>query len=296
MNQTRRLVSSSSSFLRLFTPVPSPCYRLHPAVGIRFASRGYPRGSPGRQKPPPRRRREVPADPKDSIEGWPEYKEQLLKRCKTPDEVAFVQELDPEDAMFLVDPTAFENESEEDKDESITFNRLRPVSRNYFSGDPVAEQFLQDVEKVYEKFRHLPKAPAHLWPIREWRGAGSLLADKRKDYGAVNRDSVVATSKTRRIMLEYAKELNQIHPVLQPPELRQWLDDVAPLKQKITQGVRQSRKLNKYQLSRGSGKRKTSNAAARIVPGEGLVYVNGRVANEVFTRLKDVQNVIWPLQ
>jgi len=293
MNHARRLVCSSSSFLRLFTPVPSSRY-LNPALGIRFASRWNPASHPPKHKPPPRKPLEIPPDPRDEIEGWPEYKEELLKRCKTPEERNFVHELTPEEVLTLLHPEIDLKRMREEEDSDLTFKRPRPVNKNYFSSDPFAEQFLQDVEKVYEQYRHLPKAPAHLWPLREWKVAGAgILGRTEMDP---NEHHVVGDSKTRRIMIEYAKELNSIHPVLQPPELRKWLNDFAPIKKKVTQGFRQFRSLDKYQQSKGSGKRKTSRAAARIVPGEGLVYVNGKIAGEFFTRLRDVQNVVWPLQ
>jgi small subunit ribosomal protein S9 len=102
--------------------------------------------------------------------------------------------------------------------------------------------------------------------------------------------------RTKRRLIAIGKELNKIHPVLMPPELKTWLDRFAPLKYDGSAGIRQRRMLDKFQRSRGNGKRKTARAKVQIVPGEGNVYVNGKLAADFFKRTKDVENVIWPLQ
>jgi ribosomal protein L24E len=68
------------------------------------------------------------------------------------------------------------------------------------------------------------------------------------------------------------------------------------VRQVSARGVRQRRAIDKYGRSRGNGKRKTARAKVTVLPGEGQVYVNGKPATEYFTRSKDVENVIWPLQ
>ena len=157
------------------------------------------------------------------------------------------------------------------------------------------EQRLQDVEKVYERYKHLPKAPSHVWPIREWKNAG-VARSQDIDIQVGTFDSRSMKGGVQRAMISLAKELNKIHPVLMPPELKQWLDDFAPVRRHGGAGVRQKRTLDKYSRSKGNGKRKTARAKVQIVPGEGQVYVNGVLAADYFTRTKDVENVIWPLQ
>jgi small subunit ribosomal protein S9 len=102
--------------------------------------------------------------------------------------------------------------------------------------------------------------------------------------------------RTKRAMVAIGKELNKIHPVLMPPELKKWLNKFAPLKYDGSAGSRQKRMLDKFQRSRGNGKRKTARAKVQVLPGEGNVYVNGKLAADFFKRTKDVENVIWPLK
>ena len=146
---------------------------------------------------------------------------------------------------------------------------------------------------MYEKYKHLPQAPQHLWPVREWDGA-KLDSDLDREAGEYKTGSF--KHKHRLRMLTLAKELNKIHPVLMPLELKTWLDDFARLQEAGVAGMRQKRFLDKYSRSKGNGKRKTARAKCSVVPGEGLVYVNGKLAADFFRRQKDVENVIWPLQ
>jgi small subunit ribosomal protein S9 len=233
----------------------------------------------------------VPQDPKDFIPGWPEYKSELLAKCVNADEVAVINELSPEEAQFLMNPDTAEIET---RGQSFT-SRTVPANPNYFSGQPVIEQRLQDVEKVYEKYKHLPKAPPHVWPQREWKNAAvARTTDLDAEAGTFDQKSL--RGRIKRSIIAIGKELNKIHPVLMPPELKAWLDDFAPLRHLGGAGMRQRRMLDKYSRSKGNGKRKTARAKVQIVPGEGQIYVNGKLAAEYFTRTKDVENIIWPLQ
>jgi small subunit ribosomal protein S9 len=222
--------------------------------------------------------------------GWIEFKETLIRRAKTPDEVQAINELTPQEAEFFMDPKNTDPEAE-----AHSQTRIVPANRNYYSGQPVVEQRLQDVEAVMEKYNHLPKAPQHLWAIREWKNsAAGSNTEINSDAGSFDQKSL--KGKYVRAMITIGKELNKIHPVLMPPELREWLDDFAPLRDVSGAGLRQKRVLDKFQRSKGNGKRKTARAKVQIVPGEGLIYINGKLAAEHFSRTKDVENVIWPLQ
>lgn len=224
------------------------------------------------------------------IPGWPEFKETLLARCRNPDEEAVINELAPDEAQFLMNP-----ETEDLETDQVVVTRTMPANPNYFSGQPVIEQRLQDVEKIWEKYKHFPKAPPHIWPQREWRNAAvARPQDLDSEAGTFDQKSLQGAIK--RSMIGIGKELNKIHPVLMPPELKAWLDDFAPIRDTSGAGVRQRRMLDKYSRSRGNGKRKTARAKVQIVPGEGQIYVNGKLAADYFTRIKDVENVVWPLQ
>jgi len=179
--------------------------------------------------------------------------------------------------------------------EIITSSRTVPVNPNYFSGQPVIEQRLQDVEKVYAKYKHLPKGPSHVWAQRQW-GNAQIVRSEELDKTAGIFDKKSLSGRTKRAMIAIGKELNKIHPVLMPPELKKWLNKFAPLKYDGSAGSRQKRMLDKFQRSRGNGKRKTARAKVQVLPGEGNVYVNGQLAADFFKRTKDVENVIWPLK
>ena len=274
--------------LHIFSPIKA----LHPVVRpccVRFDSRWTPGYPPPRPKP----RRpviNVPEDPKDYIPGWPEFKESLLRRCTSDDEIQMINELSPEEAQFLLDPGSAGKETG-----PLTLYRIMPANRNYFSGQAAAEQRVQDVEKLLEKYGHLPKAPPHVWPNRVWKTA-SLASPEDINQDAGFFDKGALRGSLRRSMINVGKELNKIHPVLMPPELKEWLDEFAPLRQEGTPGTRQKRMLDRFERSKGNGQRKTARAKAQVLPGEGLVYVNGKPAAEYFSRLKDVENVMWPLQ
>jgi ribosomal protein S9 len=261
-----------------------------PFLPIPYCIRLASRWNPNQQKPRTRiRRREPPIsiDPKANIPGWQEFKETLLRRARTQIEIEAIDQLSPEEVSFLMNPNAIPS-TEDD-----TPHRILPANRNYFSGQAGVEQRLQDVEKMFERFAHLPKAPSHLWPVRDWKGPG---ANSLGDSSTTAEDSGAVKGNYTRAMNKLARELNKIHSVLMPKELQDWLNDVAPLRNVGGAGARQKRMLDKFERSRGNGKRKTARAKVQVLPGNGLIYVNGKLAAEHFTRTKDVENVIWPLQ
>ena len=286
-----RRLPSSATLLRLFSPInTTPSLRpIIPLCCIRFESRW----TPGYPPPRPRPRQRiitVPEDPKDYLEGWPEYKESLLRRAKTPEEIQIINELSPEEARFLMDPELYTRDTEE-----IPIIKRMPANTNYFSGSPVIEQRLQDVEKIVEKYKHLPRAPQHLCPQRDWKNVAIANSEDLDSQAGSTEKRGIKGSYSRRI-IAMGKELNRIHPVLMPPELKTWLDNFAPLRQDGVAGSRQKRKLDRFERSRGHARRKTARAKVQVVPGEGQIYVNGKLASEYFTRSKDVENIIWPLQ
>jgi len=239
----------------------------------------------------------IPPDPKDRLQGWAEWKTSLLRRARTPEEIQLINELSPQEALYIMDAETDEKMQASDQ---VEITKQMPSNPNYFSGDPVREQGLQDVERVYEQYKHLPKAPRAMWPLRDWEHAGlshmmlseTVAPDELEDY----KGSSKGGSYTMRQIRKMARELNKIHPVLMPPKLKWWLDNVAPLRRPGEAGVRQVRKLDKYERSKGHARRKEAKAKATVLPGEGLVYVNGKPVTEYFSRTKDVENVLWPLQ
>jgi len=275
--------------LSSLNPIKPVLRRPVPAIFcLRHISRWNPASHPPRPKPPRRPAPEIPPDPKDQLPGWPEFKAELLKKCTNIDEVRAINELSVQEAVMLLDPELLEKQ-----DKAAEFTKPTPINRNYFSGQPVLEQRVQDVEAIYEKYKHLPHAPAHLWAVREW---DSSRFETDLDTSAGTYRPGAMKHKFRLRLVTLAKELNKIHTVLMPPALLSWLNAIAPLKQPGSAGLRQRRMLDKYRRSKGNGKRKTARAKVQVVPGAGQVYVNGKLAGEHFTRQKDVENVIWPLQ
>jgi hypothetical protein len=51
--------------------------------------------------------------------------------------------------------------------------KIHATQQELFLGHQGGEQALQDVEKVHEKYKHMPHAPNHLWPIQNW-GMGGI--------------------------------------------------------------------------------------------------------------------------
>jgi small subunit ribosomal protein S9 len=200
--------------------------------------------------------------------------------------------------MFVMDPNA--GDQMLNAETGVGLSKTMPTNANYFSGDPIREQGLQEVEKVYEMYKHLPQAPRSVWPIRDWDSVGfphmmlkdQFTPDELSDYRGGNKGGAYVQRQIRKL----AKELNKIHPVLQPVELKSWLDHVAPMRRAGEAGVRQVRRLDKYQRSKGHARRKEAKAKVTVLPGEGLLYVNGKPLTDYFKRTKDVENVIWPLQ
>jgi hypothetical protein len=276
--------------LSSLNPNKSPLRRAAPALCLRYGSRWSPVSHPPRRKLPPETV-EAPPDSKDHIPGWPEFKANLVQKCKNPDEVRLLDELSPDEALMLMNPGIDMTKREADSLRYTT--RTMPSNRNYFTGQPVLEQRVQDVEAIYEKYKHLPQAPSHLWAVRQWTTAG-IEQDLNLEAGTYNPGAI--KHKHRLRIMTVAKELNKIHPVLMPPELKEWLNRFAPERRAGQMGLRQKRYLDKYRRSKGNGKRKTARAKAQVVPGEGKVYVNGKLAADFFGRVKDVENVIWPLQ
>jgi Ribosomal protein S9/S16 len=290
----RRATSKSSPILSILScPLNSSSIFLRPppvvVVCSRFASRWTPGYPPPRPRPPTHQIPEALPDPKDLIPGWTEVKAKLLAKAKNPDEVDVINELSPDEAVIFLDPETVHRRIEK----YTTSTRAIPVSIHYFGGNPVHEKRLQDVEMLYEKYRHLPRAPPDAWPIRDWSGAGALT---NLDTTVGSHDSQSVKGDIRRSIIFIGRELNKIHHVLLPPELKKWLDNLAPVKKDGSDGIRQQRMLDRFERSKGNGKRKTARAKVQIVPGDGKVYVNGVVPTEFFKRLKDVENVIWPLQ
>jgi Ribosomal protein S9/S16 len=280
-----------SSLLTVLLPSRGLSPRILSPICVRFASRWAPRKS--RHNPRALRPTELAeeVDPKDSIEGWAEFKEDLLRKCTTEDEVTMVEELSPQEAVFLMNPdqTAI-------KTSSALYRRIIPANSNYFSGSPYQEQQLQEVEKMFDKYRHLPKGPSHVWPIRNWKNAGLKNTGKSSSGEHIFDEAGSKATNSGSHMITLMKSLNKVHPVLMPPELKSFLDMFAPLREAPGQGARQIRKLDVYSRSRGSGRRKEARAKVQVLPGNGQVYVNGKLAAEYFTRTKDVENVVWPLQ
>jgi len=162
----KHLPSTSTALLYL-TASPFNKPLLHPfrPQRIRFASRYVP-SVPPRKPPLPHTKLPPLYDAKDGIPGWPEYKQMLLKRCKTPEEAQILEEISPEEAAFIMNPST----NTFGADDAGVYKSM-PENINYFSGVSHLETRIQKVEKIYEKYQYLPKASAHLQTQRHWKYA-----------------------------------------------------------------------------------------------------------------------------
>ncbi|KAK6002805.1 hypothetical protein QM012_001555 [Aureobasidium pullulans] len=166
-------------------------------------------------------------------------------------------------------------------------NRLRivPASPSYFTGKPDFTDDLLKLENLLRKYQTLPVLPAGHAPRVAWK----TLAQYK-----VNSNEPVKAARYTKI-LQVLQRLNYIHPNLMPEEvaiaLRRYMRDVQPYHNQPKPGV-----VDEYGRARGVGRRKSSNAVAYLVEGEGEVLVNGKPLTQAFGRLHDRESALWALK
>jgi small subunit ribosomal protein S9 len=136
--------------------------------------------------------------------------------------------------------------------------RIVPASPSYFTGKPDFTDDLLKLENLQRKYQTLPVLPTGHAPRVAWK----TLAQYK-----VNSNEPVKAARYTKI-LQVLQRLNYIHPNLMPEEvaamLRRYMRDVQPFHNQPKPGV-----VDEYGRARGVGRRKSSNAVAFLVEGEG---------------------------
>ncbi|KAG9941255.1 hypothetical protein KCU85_g9630, partial [Aureobasidium melanogenum] len=163
--------------------------------------------------------------------------------------------------------------------------RIVPASPSYFTGKPDFTDDLLNLENLLRKYQTLPVLPTGHAPRVAWK----TLAQYK-----VNSNEPVKAARYTKI-LQVLQRLNYIHPNLMPEEvvtaLRRYMRDVQPFHNQPKPGV-----VDEYGRARGVGRRKSSNAVAYLVEGEGEVLINGKPLTQAFGRLHDRESALWALK
>jgi small subunit ribosomal protein S9 len=156
-------------------------------------------------------------------------------------------------------------------------NRLRII--------PASPDDLLNLENLLRKYQTLPVLPTGHAPRIAWK---TLV-----QYKMGSNEPVKAARYTK--ILQLLQRLNYIHPNLVPIEvtlaLRHYMRDVQPYHNQPKPGV-----VDEYGRARGVGRRKSSNAVAYLVEGEGEVLINGKPLTQAFGRLHDRESALWALK
>lgn len=163
--------------------------------------------------------------------------------------------------------------------------RIIPASPSYFTGKPDFTDDLLNLENLLRKYQTLPVLPTGQAPRIAWK----TLAQ----YKVGSNEPVKAARYTK--ILQVLQRLNYIHPNLMPDEVRfalqRYMRDVQPFHNQPKPGI-----IDQYGRARGVGRRKSSNAVAYLVEGEGEVLVNGKPLTQAFGRLHDRESALWALK
>jgi small subunit ribosomal protein S9 len=163
--------------------------------------------------------------------------------------------------------------------------RIVPASPSYFTGKPDFTDDLLKLGSLLRKYQTLPVLPTGHAPRVAWK----TLAQYK-----VNSNEPVKAARYTKI-LQVLQRLNYIHPNLMPEEvaamLRRYMRDVQPFHNQPKPGV-----VDEYGRARGVGRRKSSNAVAFLVEGEGECLINGKPLTQAFGRLHDRESALWALK
>ncbi|KAL9602601.1 MAG: hypothetical protein Q9219_001745 [cf. Caloplaca sp. 3 TL-2023] len=163
--------------------------------------------------------------------------------------------------------------------------RVIPASPSYFSGRPDFTDNLLNLQALLRKYQTLPIVAPGQAPRVAWRTASQyrLLVGEP-----------VRASRYHQV-IEVLKRLNQIHPVVMPPDLQEAMQiykrDINPYAV-----VKRPAIVDEDGRACGIGRRKSSSAKVYLVPGEGEVLVNGKSINTVFGRIHDRESALWALK
>ena len=168
---------------------------------------------------------------------------------------------------------------------SPTHARLVPASPSYFTGRPQFTDNLLSLQNLLREYQTLPTVEPGLAPRVAWKTV--------TQYRLLVGEPVRSAKYT--LVLGILKRLNQIHPQMMPPELKDAMQiykrDVDPYANVPNPGV-----IDEFGRSYGVGRRKSSSAKVYLVQGNGEVLINGKSINSVFGRIHDRESALWALK
>ncbi|CDK28912.1 unnamed protein product [Kuraishia capsulata CBS 1993] len=164
--------------------------------------------------------------------------------------------------------------------------RIVPQSPNYYSGNPMHEEFVEKLNVLLRKYISLPFDMASS-SKSEWLTYEQYLSivDQSGTLSLLQHDKLV-----RQLI-----RLAAIDPQLQSGEL---LKAIEPFRRKKDDSkvVPLQKELDHFGRSVTVGRRKTASAKCYLVEGEGKIIINGRPLNEYFPKVNDRSKVLHPLK
>lgn len=158
-----------------------------------------------------------------------------------------------------------------------------PASPSYFTGKPLFTDTLLELRALLRSYETLPQATE----------PPQIAFQTLKQYLA-GTDEVI-TEQKYRLILETLRRLANIHPALQPQEVK---DALEKHKRAINPYDNRPKPkfVDEWGRALGVGKRKSSIAKAYIVEGEGQCMINGKSLTEYFGRVHDRESALWALK
>lgn len=163
--------------------------------------------------------------------------------------------------------------------------RVIPASPSYFTGVPVFNDNLLQLQGVLNRVQALPQLPADKVPRMSWL----RLSQYRTNTG-----EMIGAAKYAQI-LRLLTRLNRIHPQLRTKEVKTVLEKFQrPGSAKIQQA--KAGTIDTFGRSKGVGRRKEASAQVYLVEGTGEILINGKSIVQAFPRLHDRESAMWPLK
>ena len=168
---------------------------------------------------------------------------------------------------------------------SETYARVVPNSPSYFTAEPHFTDDLINVSSLLRRHALLPTVPPLAAPRVVWQRLSEYCRSVAEPVRSGKYSKIVAI----------LKQLNRIHPVLMPPEVKDAIEAHRRVAGRVLRAPNPPT-LDELGRSYGLGRRKTSSARAWLVEGQGEVLINGKPLPEIFGRLHDRESAIWALK
>lgn len=163
--------------------------------------------------------------------------------------------------------------------------RVIPASPSYFTGSPIFNDNLLELQSLLAKYEKVPQLPKEKVPPINWL--------KLSQYQSTTGERV-ADSKYNQI-LRLLTRLNQVHPELRSDDIRAvLLKFQRPGASKAQEA--KPLKVDAFGRSKGVGRRKEASARVQLIEGTGEVLINGKNIVEAFPRIHDRESAMWSLK